>query len=573
MSIRTKLITTFTILLILLIGLGSYALYSLSSVNNKTAEITDSWMEGTRVLNDLNDGMTRVRRYEFNHLIEKTPQGQTLIEQDMRPAINKVDDIIQDYKTLINNMNYETVAEKETDMAAIIEIENLWQNYLKIDDEVLALSRVNKQDEGGQLIRGRSLDAYNQVLAKVDNLIKFNNEGAQTAKKQSQDIYSTNKTTSIIIMIAAFIITVLIAYTLINNIRKSIIELTRVSAALSKGELNVKAQVYSNDELGKLSLEYNVMISNIKNLISQIQRTSGQVAASSEELTASADQSAQVTQQIATSITNVSELSEAQVDSVNKTTEVIQQMSAGIEETSATMQMSANQAQQAVQVAKAGNESIKNAIEQMQNIEQTVIKSAKTVTKLGENSKEIGQIVEAIAGIAGQTNLLALNAAIEAARAGEQGRGFAVVAEEVRKLAEQSQEAAERIATLISGIQKDTADAVISMNAGTQEVEKGTNVVTTAGDAFKQILDVVETVNTQATDVAATMEEMAKNTQQIVDSVEHIDSSCKKMAAESESVSAATEEQSAAMEEMASASRNLADLAQELNQASAKFKL
>ena len=86
---------------------------------------------------------------------------------------------------------------------------------------------------------------------------------------------------------------------------------------------------------------------------------------------------------------------------------------------------------------------------------QTVSRSAQVVTKLGENSKEIGQIVETISGIAGQTNLLALNAAIEAARAGEQGKGFAVVAEEVRKLAEQSKAAAERIANLIEGIQKE----------------------------------------------------------------------------------------------------------------------
>ena len=96
----------------------------------------------------------------------------------------------------------------------------------------------------------------------------------------------------------------------------------------------------------------------------------------------------------------------------------------------------------------------------MANIEKTVANSVAVVTKLGERSKEIGQIVENISGIAGQTNLLALNAAIEAARAGEQGRSFAVVAEEVRKLAEQSQEAAKQIANLIGEIQGDTDKAL-----------------------------------------------------------------------------------------------------------------
>ncbi len=95
------------------------------------------------------------------------------------------------------------------------------------------------------------------------------------------------------------------------------------------------------------------------------------------------------------------------------------------------------------------------------------------MAKLGERSQDIGQIVETIAGIAGQTNWLALNAAIEAACAGEQGRGFAVVAEELRKLAEQSQEAAKRIATLIGEVQQDTTQAVNAMEQGTKEVVMG----------------------------------------------------------------------------------------------------
>jgi len=92
---------------------------------------------------------------------------------------------------------------------------------------------------------------------------------------------------------------------------------------------------------------------------------------------------------------------------------------------------------------------VEKAITQMGHIEESVIRSAHVVAKLGERSKQIGQIVDTISGIAGQTNLLALNAAIEAARAGEQGRGFAVVAEEVRKLAEQSQDAAKQIPSII----------------------------------------------------------------------------------------------------------------------------
>ena len=154
----------------------------------------------------------------------------------------------------------------------------------------------------------------------------------------------------------------------------------------------------------------------------------------------------------------------------------------------------------------------------------SVSSSAQVVAKLGERSKEIGQIVDAISGIAGQTNLLALNAAIEAARAGEQGRGFAVVAEEVRKLAEQSQEAAKQIANLISEIQTETDSAVVAMDDGTREVKIGTEVVNTAGQAFKEIVSLIAEVSSQIREISAAIQQMASGSQQIVASVRNIDS-------------------------------------------------
>ncbi|WP_418626515.1 methyl-accepting chemotaxis protein [Anaerosinus sp.] len=573
MSIKAKLITSFTVLVCLLIGLGSFANYSLSEVNSKTVEITDSWMEGTRILNNIGTNLDKIRREELNHLIERDINKMTAIEKDIEKDVLSVNNEFEEYRKLIDNIEYNSQEEKEKDIAAINEIEKLYQDYYGISKEVIKFSRAGDQIQAGDLVRGRSFEVYADLANKVQGLISFNNDGAKAAKLESNEIYKSNSLYSNIIMVAAFIIAVAVAYFMVRDIRKSILELMRVSEAVSKGDLNVQAEVYSNDELGKLSTEYNGMIGSIKALISQIQKTSSQVAAASEELTASADQSAQVTQQIAQSITHVSEFSENQVDAVNVTTDVVQQMSAGIEETSATISMTADQTSEAVKAAQDGNESIKNAVMQMNNIEMTVSRSAQVVTKLGENSKEIGQIVETISGIAGQTNLLALNAAIEAARAGEQGKGFAVVAEEVRKLAEQSKAAAERIANLIEGIQKDTEEAVVVMNEGTAEVKVGAEVVSAAGSAFEKILEMVNHVNRQSKEIATTMEEMANGTQHIVTSVEDIDKSCKKMSDETQTVSASTEEQSAAMQEIASASRSLAVLAQELNEESAKFKL
>ena len=213
------------------------------------------------------------------------------------------------------------------------------------------------------------------------------------------------------------------------------------------------------------------------------------------------------------------------------------------------------------------------AVVQMAHIEQTVIASAQVVAKLGDRSKEIGQIVDTISGIAGQTNLLALNAAIEAARAGEQGRGFAVVAEEVRKLAEQSQEAAKQIATLIGEIQSETDQAVVAMNNGTREVKLGAEVVNASGQSFQEITGLVMQVSGQVKEISAAIEQMASGSQQIVESVKQIDELSKTASGEAQTVSAATEEQSASMEEIASSSQALANLAQNLRQAVSKFQI
>ncbi|MBP2657756.1 MAG: methyl-accepting chemotaxis sensory transducer, partial [Firmicutes bacterium] len=170
-------------------------------------------------------------------------------------------------------------------------------------------------------------------------------------------------------------------------------------------------------------------------------------------------------------------------------------------------------------------------------------------------------------------NLLALNAAIEAARAGEQGRGFAVVAEEVRKLAEQSQDAAKQIAALIGEIQGDTDKAVNAMNDGTREVKVGAEVVNASGKAFQEIADLIYKVSNQIKEISTEIEQMAVGSQRIVESVKQIDTLSKKASGEAQTVSAATQEQSASMQEVASSSQALANLAMDLRQAVGKFHI
>jgi len=385
---------------------------------------------------------------------------------------------------------------------------------------------------------------------------------------------SSLTTISLVTIIVVLIISGFIIWWFARRIASPIQILEAEANRIASGDISdVNLNIDSNDEIGRLGKSFEKMEENLRHLIQKILSATEQLAASSEELTASSDQSAQAANHIATSITDVAEGANEQMVAVSETSTIVDQMASSIQQIATNASQAATQSSQVADKAKDGDETVKKAVIQMNQIEKTVNTSAGVVAKLGERSKEIGQIVDTISGIAGQTNLLALNAAIEAARAGEQGRGFAVVAEEVRKLAEQSQDAAKKIAELIGEIQGETDKAVVAMNDGTREVKIGAESVDAAGVAFQEIVTMVTEVSGQVKEISAAMHQITAGSERIEGSVNRIDEFSKKSAGESQNVSAAAEEQLASMEEIASSSQALAKLAQDLQSEVTKFRI
>ncbi|MFA6850158.1 MAG: methyl-accepting chemotaxis protein [Selenomonadaceae bacterium] len=327
------------------------------------------------------------------------------------------------------------------------------------------------------------------------------------------------------------------------------------------------------DEFGIMGQALATLHKSVRTLMKQIVESAEYVAAASEELTSSAEQSASVSGQIADSIVNVASSCNEQFDSVNhaqaQTTELTSHMDGFID----SLEKTNKQVRETNVAAEKGGKDVDDAVKQMETIEASVGESARVIANLGEQSKQIGTIVDTIAGIASQTNLLALNAAIEAARAGEAGRGFAVVAEEVRKLAEQSQDAAGKIASLIGSIQDETQHAVDVMQTGTEQVQGGAAAVSTAGETFRSIASMVIGVAQQSGDMQTIVKKLGDGTKQISLAIGKIDTMSRSVSSESESVSAATEEQTASMHEIADSSRALAEMAQKLQTAVSKFHI
>jgi methyl-accepting chemotaxis protein len=448
------------------------------------------------------------------------------------------------------------------------------------EEKVKNQENIAKEEYVQEVINGKSGVQEGMSSIGISSLIAYapinNYHWGVISYLPKSEINSVVYHSVIVMAILVFLVLLIAAAAAIftaKGIARPLNDLVSGAGKIAEGDLNQKIQAIGVEEVNQLSVSLERMRQDLRHIIQGIMSSSDQVSAASEELTATTEQSTQAIGLLADTISELAHGADKQVSTIETASSVVERMSAGIEEVSANATTMTTISEQAATSASGGGKSVEAVMSQMNTIEETVETSARAVSKLGERSQMIGQIVETISGIAGQTNLLALNAAIEAARAGEQGRGFAVVAEEVRKLAEQSQEAAKQIAELIIEVQNETEKAVEAMNNGTREVKIGSEVVDTAGKAFTEIVGLVERVSIQVKGISSAMQEMANESESIVNSVCDIDRISKAAAGHTQTVSATTEEQSASMQEISNASQSLVKMAEGLQDAVKRFKL
>ncbi len=489
--------------------------------------------------------------------------GDVSLEKNAMEAISKSYDIVKNWIPATKKPEIKAEAEK---------LETLLADYRSVSEKLLKARQakdpnLNKLVDEWKASAERVDPQLEKMFQLQDDSLNSNNKLVMAASQSQRNIIITAS-----LLCGGLIIVLAIWYG--RNLTSRIRQLNSQLAEIGKLNLT-QADIDSaqNDEIGDMAHTVTGLKQELKMIVGRISENAGQVAAASQELTAISEQSAQAAGQVANAITEVAQGAVQQQKSVEEATATVEQVSANIQQVTGHMATTESTSAKTADAAKDGLAIVAVAVNQMGNIENTVNNSAAVVEKLGERSKEIGQIVDTISGIAGQTNLLALNAAIEAARAGEQGRGFAVVAEEVRKLAEQSQDAARKIADLINEIQVETNAAVVAMNEGTKEVGTGAQAVNNAGESFKQIALLINELSGQSREITTGVQHMGQSSQQLVAAIQLINAVSTNTAGQTQTVSAATEEQSASMEQIAANSQSLAKMAEELQLTVQRFTL
>ncbi len=364
-------------------------------------------------------------------------------------------------------------------------------------------------------------------------------------------------------------ITFLISRNIVNPMRV----LALASRKISKGDLSAHVPVDSMDDLGELASSYDTMLESLGNITGEAQESAEWVATGAESLSASTEQINSVNEQLNELVMRLSTNMEDEVHKIERINEIMDSVVT-------TMQISHTKAESGAEITTSierlveeGRREANEAVREITKIYELITASAAAIRSLDERSSEVTMIVDVIADIADQTNLLALNAAIEAARAKEYGRGFAVVADEVKKLSEESNRSAQRIAVLIRGIRQETENAVEIMTEGAKRMADGTEVVSRTDRSLSEIAQ-------QITRMADISRAISGDTQREVEASEAMAADLVEITKLVESNSTAyqelgelSEEQVAAMQEVSATAQELAFLAERLDELVKRFKL